>query len=80
MTLNGDKASSPNDFVMALYHECWDVIIDDLMKVFQDFHSSGTINQSTNTSFISLLSKKRQTSKISDFRLQVVLHEIILRE
>ena len=32
--LNRDKASGPDGFTQALYQECWDVIKEDLMKVF----------------------------------------------
>ena len=39
------------------------------MRVFAEFHRSGIINQSTNTSFIVLLLNKSLTKKISDFRL-----------
>ena len=80
--LNRDKAPSPDGFTMALYHECWDVIKEDLMKVFQDFHSSGIINQSTNATFIALVPKKIQSHKVSDFRpisLVTSLYKIIAK-
>ena len=38
------------------------------MKIFQEFHSSGIINQSTNATFIALVPKKSQSHKVSDFR------------
>ena len=62
--LNRDKAPGPDGFTMALYQECWDVIKEDLMKVFQEFHSYGIINQSTNATFIALVPKKSQSHKI----------------
>ena len=55
-------------FTMALYQECWDVIKEDLMKVFQEFYSFGIINQSINATFIALVPKKSQSHKVSDFR------------
>ena len=66
--LNRDKAPGPNGFTMALYQECWDVIKEDLMKVFHEFHSSRLINRSTNVTFIALVPKKDQYLKILDFR------------
>ena len=57
----------PDGFIIAMYQECWDVIKEDLMRVFPEFHSNGIINQSTNTTFIALVPKKSQTFKISDF-------------
>ena len=32
--LNRDKAPGSDGFTMALYQECWDVIKEDLIKVF----------------------------------------------
>ena len=80
--LNRDKAPGPDGFTIALYQECWDVIKEDLMKVFREFHSKGMVNQSTNATFIALVPKKSQTSKISDFRpisLVTGLYKIIAK-
>ena len=44
------------------------MVKEDLMKVFKEFHSRGIVNQSTNATFIALVPKKSQTSKILDFR------------
>ena len=80
--LNRDKASGSDGFIIALYQEWWDVIKEDLMKVFQEFHSRGIVNQSTNATFIALVPKKSQTSKISDFRpisLVTSLYKIIAK-
>ena len=65
--LNRDKAPSPDGFTIAVFQDCWDLIKEDLVRVFVEFHSSGIINQSTNV-FIVLLPKKSMTKKISDFR------------
>ena len=45
-------------FTIVVFQDCWDVIKEDLMRVFAEFHNSGIINQSTNASFIVLLPKK----------------------
>ena len=66
--LHRDKASGPDGFTIAVFQDCWNVIKEDLVRVFVKFHRSGIINQSTNTSFIVLLPKKSLTKKISDFR------------
>ncbi|RVX08238.1 Transposon TX1 uncharacterized 149 kDa protein [Vitis vinifera] len=67
--LEKDKASGPDGFTIAMFQDCWDVIKEDLVRVFAEFHRSGIINQSTNTSFIVILLNKSLTKKISDFRL-----------
>ena len=66
--MDRDKASGPDDFTIAVFQDCWDVINEDLVRVFAKFDRSGIINQSTNASFMVLLPKKSLTKKISDFR------------
>ena len=80
--LDGDKALGPDGFTIAVFQDCWDVIKEDLVKVFDEFHRSGIINQSTNASFIVLLPKKSMAKKISDYRpisLVTSLYKIIAK-
>ncbi|RVX05281.1 Transposon TX1 uncharacterized 149 kDa protein [Vitis vinifera] len=65
--LDRDKAPGLNGFTIAVFQECWDVIKEDLVRVFVEFHRSGIINQSTNASFIVLMPKKSLSKRISDF-------------
>ncbi|RVW51561.1 putative mitochondrial protein [Vitis vinifera] len=44
--LNKEQALGPDGFTIAVYQECWDVIKEDLMRVFLEFHTNGIINQS----------------------------------
>ena len=39
--LNKEKAPDPNGFTIAVYQECWDVIKEELMRVFLEFHTNG---------------------------------------
>ena len=57
--LDRDKAPEPD----GLFQDCWDVIKENLVRVFAEFHRSGVINQSTNASFIVLLPKKSTTKE-----------------
>ncbi|RVW46188.1 Transposon TX1 uncharacterized 149 kDa protein [Vitis vinifera] len=66
--MDRDKAPRPDDFTITVFQDCWDVIKEELVRVFAEFHRSGIINQSTNASFIVLLPKKSLTKRISDFR------------
>ena len=80
--LNKEKASGPDGFTIAVYRECWDVIKEDLMRVFLEFHTNGVINQSTNATFIAMVPKKSQTFKISNCRpisLVTSLYKIIAK-
>ncbi|RVW93866.1 Transposon TX1 uncharacterized 149 kDa protein [Vitis vinifera] len=80
--LDRDKALGPDGFTIAIFQECWDVIKEDLVRVFAEFHRSGIINQSTNASFIILIPKKSLSKRISDFRpisLITSLYKIIVK-
>ncbi|KAJ9701108.1 hypothetical protein PVL29_006452 [Vitis rotundifolia] len=80
--LDREKAPGPDGFTIAVFQDCWNVIKDDLVRVFAEFHSSGIINQNTNASFIVLLPKKSQSKKISDFRpisLITCLYKVIAK-
>ncbi|RVW68273.1 hypothetical protein CK203_063587 [Vitis vinifera] len=37
---NKDKSLGPDGFTIIVYQECWDVIKEDLMRVFSKFHRS----------------------------------------
>ncbi|RVW69923.1 putative mitochondrial protein [Vitis vinifera] len=41
--LNKEKAPGPDGFTIAVYQECWDVIKEDLMRVFFEFHTKGSL-------------------------------------
>ena len=61
--LDRDKAPGPDDFTIAVFQDCWEVIKEDLVRVFAKFHRSGIINQSTNASFIVLFPKKKHVKE-----------------
>ena len=67
--LNKEKAPGSDGFTIAVYQKYWDVIKEDLIRVFLEFHTNGIINKSTNATFIALVAKKIQTFKITYFRL-----------
>ncbi|RVW91479.1 Transposon TX1 uncharacterized 149 kDa protein [Vitis vinifera] len=80
--LDRDKAPGPDGFTIAVFQECWDVIKEDLVRVFAEFHRSGIINQNTNASFIVLIPKKCLSKRILDFRpisLITSLYKIIAK-
>lgn len=37
--MNSDKALDRNGFTMAFFQACWNVIKDDVMRVFLNFHA-----------------------------------------
>ena len=80
--LNKEKAPGPDGFTTGFYQECWETVKNDLLRVFLEFHNNGIINQSTNVTFIVLVPKKSQTSRISNYKpisLVTNLYKIIAK-
>jgi len=46
--VNGDKALGPDEFSMAFFQACWDVLSSDIMAVFNDFHARSWFEKSLN--------------------------------
>ena len=67
-SMNGDKSLGPDGFPMSFYHACWQVIKDDLMAVFHELYSEGSIAKSINATFLTLIPKKTNANEVRDFR------------
>ena len=65
--LLGDKAPGPDGFSMAFFHKCWEVVGDDVMGFFEEFHYHCKFEKSLNATFIALISKKRDALNIRDY-------------
>lgn len=52
---------------MGFFQSCWDVIREDLLKVFQESHSIGKFEKSLNNTFFALLPKKMGVYEMKDF-------------
>ena len=53
-----DKALGPDGFSMAVFQSCWDILKQDVMTVFHDFHATRNFEKSINASFLALIPKK----------------------
>jgi hypothetical protein len=65
--LQGDKAPGPDGFSMAFFHKCWEVVGDDIMNFFEEFHTHCKFEKSLNATFIALIPKKKDALNIRDF-------------
>jgi len=78
--LNGDKAPGSDSYSMAFFQACWDVLKEDIMKVFHDFHARGKFERSLNAMFIALIPKILGMIDFKDFSpisLVSVIYKII---
>uniref|UniRef100_A0A2N9IB59 Uncharacterized protein n=1 Tax=Fagus sylvatica TaxID=28930 RepID=A0A2N9IB59_FAGSY len=64
----GDKAPGPDGFSLAFFQSCWDIIKQDVMNVFHDFHASRNFVKSLNVTFLALIPKKPGAQECKDFR------------
>lgn len=71
-----DKAPGPYDFSLGFLKFCWDVVVEYLMKVFQELFLVGKFEKSLNATFIALLTKKIRASKVNYFRLISIVNGV----
>lgn len=62
------KAPGLDGFSMVFFQSCWDVLKEDLMKVFLEFFLVGKLEENLNTTFIALIPKKIEALEIKDYR------------
>jgi hypothetical protein len=66
--MDGNKAPGPDGFSMAFFQACWEVLKNDIMAVFSDFHARSKFEKSLNSTFISLIPKAPGAANLKDFR------------
>jgi hypothetical protein len=66
--MDGNKAPGLDGFSLAFFQACWDVLKEDIMVVFSEFHVHGKFEKSINFTFISLILKVSGASELKDFR------------
>jgi len=76
-TLNDDKAWGLDGFSLAFFQACWEVLKEDVMNVFLEFHVQRMFERSLNATFIALIPKKAGAVNIKDFRLISLVGDII---
>jgi hypothetical protein len=74
--MDGNKALGLDGFSLAFFQACWDVLKEDIIAVFSNFHVHGKFEKSFNSIFISLIPKVFGASELKDFRLISIVSEI----
>jgi hypothetical protein len=67
MAMEGDK--TPNGFSIAFFQVCLEVVKQDIMKIFREFHAKGKFEASLNSTFITLIPKIPNALEMKDFHL-----------
>lgn len=63
-----DRDPGPNGFSMPLFHYCWRVVEKDVLAIFEEFYQYSKFQKSFNATFIALIPKRNDASKIRDFQ------------
>ncbi|RVW27485.1 LINE-1 retrotransposable element ORF2 protein [Vitis vinifera] len=64
----GDKAPGPDDFTIAFWLFCWDVVKPEILGLFKEFYLHGTFQRSLNSTFLLLIPQKEGAEDLRDFR------------
>jgi hypothetical protein len=62
-----NKAPRPDGFLVEFYQACWEIIKNDLMALFQEFHNGDLPQYSLNFGTIILLPKCREAATIQQY-------------
>jgi hypothetical protein len=63
-----NKAAGPNGFPIEFYQSCWEIVKDDLVAVFQDFHQHKIDLSRINYGIITLIPKGDDATTIQKYR------------
>nr|XP_016491211.1 PREDICTED: uncharacterized protein LOC107810891 [Nicotiana tabacum] len=63
-----DKAPGPDGYTMGFFRKCWDILKEDIMAAFNNFHSQEMFEKSFNATYIALTPKKTGAKELRDFR------------
>ena len=69
-----NKAPGPDGFPAEFYQVFWEIIKDDLMALFRDFHKEDLNLFSLNFGIITLIPKSTEATKIQQYRPICVLN------
>ncbi|XP_023633512.1 uncharacterized protein LOC111829070 [Capsella rubella] len=67
-SLNPEKTPGPDGLTALFYQRFWDIVGDDLVKLAQDFHSTGSFDESLNATNICLIPKTDRPRSMKEFR------------
>ncbi|RVW93052.1 LINE-1 retrotransposable element ORF2 protein [Vitis vinifera] len=68
MGMNGDKAPGPDGFTIAFWQNSWEIVKEDLLGLFKEFHDQNSFIKSLNHTFLVLIPKKGGVEDLGDYR------------
>lgn len=67
-TCDGNRAPGPDGFNINFFKKFWSVVKEDILKFFEEFHTSGKLVRGLNSAFIALIPKHNAPLSVSDYR------------
>ena len=65
---DGNQAPGPNGFTLELFQTQWETVKEDILRVLFEFAKDGVVHGITNETYICLIPKKVNSSKVKDFQ------------
>ncbi|KAL8139423.1 LOW QUALITY PROTEIN: hypothetical protein V2J09_005444 [Rumex salicifolius] len=62
------KAPGPDGFQPVFYQQCWDVVVDSVVRFVLEFFASGKLLRATNDALLVLIAKVNKPERISQFQ------------
>ena len=66
--MESNKAAGPDKIPIEFYQSCWDIIKDDILKLFDDFFHERVDISRLNYGIITLLPKVKEANRIQQYR------------
>ncbi|CAL5388524.1 unnamed protein product [Camellia sinensis] len=65
---DGNKAPGPDGFNLYCIQKCWSLMKGEFIQLFQELHRNGKLAKGVNSSFITLIPKKKNPIDLSEYR------------
>ncbi|XP_028093923.1 uncharacterized protein LOC114294021 [Camellia sinensis] len=65
---DGNKTPGPDGFNLACVQKCWPVMKSEIVRMFHEFHTNAKLSTGINSSFIVLIPKRDNSSRLGDYR------------
>ncbi|RVW81656.1 hypothetical protein CK203_044478 [Vitis vinifera] len=83
MGMNGDKAPGSDGFTVAFWQSCWEIVKEDVLDMFKEFHEQNSFIKSLNHTFLVLFTEERggwrtwETIGLSILDASLIANEVI---
>ncbi|KAL5540877.1 hypothetical protein UlMin_043269 [Ulmus minor] len=66
--IDREKSPGPDGYTGAFFQDCWGILKNDMVKIFEEFHRNGKVCGNMNHTFLCLIPKKLDVQQVKDFR------------